>query len=257
MYGFLDEAGNTVLKPRYPNLGVASENLISFMRKNRYGFIDMAGEKVIPASYREVRPFSEGLAGMNYGGQWGYIDANNVTVIKPIYDEVQPFQAGVAAVYHGQKKRWGVIDRVGETVLPFTYKQITRDQQGWMACQKYNEHWEYFDPHGIRLSHRNFENAQPLTDGLAVFNLHQRKNIINIYGIPITYPGYNQVTKAGREVIITETNKLQGLMDRQGNEIIPPIYESVDFIDGYYRVARHGEIGYLYQNGSWLYPLSK
>ncbi|MCB0840501.1 MAG: WG repeat-containing protein, partial [Bacteroidetes bacterium] len=254
IFGYVDKKGNTVLDMRYPDLGIASEDRISFMVERRYGFLDMDGEEVIPPTYQDAGTFSEGLAGVNYFGKWGFIDREGNMIIKPTYEKIRDFTNGVAVVNKGL---WGVIDKAGKTVIPFEYVKINRNNKGWLTCLHVKtENWEYFDSHGIKLSHKSFEGAKPVNDELSSIEHNERKNLINLYGIPITYPGYNDIANAGKEVIIASSKRLLGLIDREGEEILPPIYESIEYIDGLFQVSRYGEIGYLRPDGNWLYPLS-
>ncbi|MDR2774967.1 MAG: WG repeat-containing protein [Tannerella sp.] len=120
----------------------------------KFGFANRQGDVVIPCIYLAVNDFKEGLAVVqDYDTQkFGYINRKNKVVIPFIYDEAGSFSSdrdgspafsGLAYVNIGNtddrrymlftKGKWGLINRMGEEVLPVKYGYIFPLSEG-MAC---------------------------------------------------------------------------------------------------------------------------
>jgi len=125
----------------YDNVYDFSEGLAAVKKDGKIGFIDTDGREVIPCMY-EMRgeggieyinktrdyEFSEGLVAVKLGGKWGYIDRENNMVVDAIYDYALPFYNGYAVVIRA--KKCGIINRLGEEVVPCNYGGITNFHEG-------------------------------------------------------------------------------------------------------------------------------
>lgn len=104
---------------------------IIFQKDGLYGAKNQRGEVFIQPQYVEMQPFSCGLSLVrNYQNQYAYIDVNNKQVI-PFgkYSWCDPqFTCGFSRVmeYHylEEKSKWGIIDTLGNIVVPLEYDKI-------------------------------------------------------------------------------------------------------------------------------------
>jgi hypothetical protein len=120
----------------------------------KYGFADRQGDVVIPCIYLAANDFKERLAAVqdNDTRKFGYINRKNEVVIPFIYDEAGSFSSdrngspafyGLAYVNIGNtddsrymlftEGKWGLINKMGEEVLPVKYGYIYPLNEG-MAC---------------------------------------------------------------------------------------------------------------------------
>jgi hypothetical protein len=68
------------------------------MKSNgKYGFIEQAGTTVIPLKYDDARHFSEGLACVKLNGKWGFIDKTGNEIVPLKYDKAEDFPKDVLA----------------------------------------------------------------------------------------------------------------------------------------------------------------
>ena len=104
---------------------------IIFQEDSLFGAKDQKGKVIIPPQYMEMQLFSCGLSLVrNHQYQYAYIDINNKQVI-PFgkYSWCDPqFTCGFARVmkYHylEEKNQWGIIDTLGNIVVPLKYDKI-------------------------------------------------------------------------------------------------------------------------------------
>ena len=111
---------------------------IIFQEDGLFGVKNQRGEVIIPPQYMEMQPFSCGLSLVrNHQYQYAYIDINNKQVI-PFgkYSWCDPqFTCGFSRVmeYHylEEKNKWGIIDTLGNIVVPLKYDKI------WVIKEEY------------------------------------------------------------------------------------------------------------------------
>ena len=114
------------------------KDYIIFQEDGLFGAKNQRGEVVIPPQYMEMQPFCCGLSLVrNHQYQYAYIDIANRQVI-PFgkYSWCDPqFTCGFSRVmeYHylEEKNLWGIIDTLGNIIVPLKYDKI------WAIKEKY------------------------------------------------------------------------------------------------------------------------
>ena len=111
--------------------GSMDKEYIIFQEDGLFGAKNQRGEVVIQPQYMEMQPFSCGLSLVrNHQYQYAYIDINNKEVIHfGIYSWCDPqFTCGFSRVmeyfYLEEKNKWGIIDTLGNIVVPLIYDKI-------------------------------------------------------------------------------------------------------------------------------------
>ena len=107
------------------------KDYIIYQEDGLFGAKNQRGEVIIPPQYMEMQSFSCGLSLVrNHQYQYAYIDINNKQVI-PFgkYSWCDPqFTCGFSRVmeYHylEEKNKWGIIDTLGNIVVPLRYDKI-------------------------------------------------------------------------------------------------------------------------------------
>ena len=188
--GYIDRAGDTVIKPVYPYpAGSFSEGLASVYVGGHQGYINKAG-RVIIKGFDWVGDFHEGLAFFmdegNPPDRWGYINKTGKVVIKPQFEKVGNFSEGLAPVKIDGK--WGYIDRIGRMVITPQFAEVRSFSEG-LAAVKVGDGplWRldvggdelrrsregggsgfgYIDKTGKMVIRPQFERASDFSDGLA------------------------------------------------------------------------------------------
>ena len=75
-YGYIDQAGDWVIKPQFEVAWFFSDNGLAKVRVNgKWGYIDQAGDLVIKPQFDWADSFSDnGLASVKFNGKYGYIN---------------------------------------------------------------------------------------------------------------------------------------------------------------------------------------
>ncbi len=115
-WGFVSSTGKLIASDLPVPGGYFQEGLVAASKNGKqWGYIDLAGEYVIKPEYEQLAPFSEGLAGVKRGGKWGFIDKKGNIVIKPVYMQVGDFSEGLVSVR--DENGWSFIDKNGKKAL--------------------------------------------------------------------------------------------------------------------------------------------
>ena len=155
MFGYIDETASVKISFELDYDAVGQfQNSFAFVQKNgKYGIISKEGNLIVPVEYDMVFApcitaiksgsitrfdangnklfsfaadsmfcYSEGLIGVITDGKYGFLNENGTLAIVPQYACAMPFCNGYSVAKTGEK--WGIINRSGNTVLPFVYDQI-------------------------------------------------------------------------------------------------------------------------------------
>lgn len=129
LYGYLDKAGNEIIKAKYMvAFNFVNDKALVKIKDKSYGIIDKSGEFITFLDYNLVYDYSEGLmvfSDVDYG-LLGYIDDNGKIIIEPKYKIANGFKDSVAIVseeslYNGP---YGVINKDGEYIYKLEYSDI-------------------------------------------------------------------------------------------------------------------------------------
>ena len=159
-------------------------------------------------------------------------NAKNVKVkliVEPslVFDDFpQDFREGLAIVQKNQK--YGVINKKGNVVIPFTY-----------------------------------DNNTGFSDGLAYINKDGKYGFIDHNGNMIIPPIYDMVHSFSEGLAQVCKDGKWGYIDKNGKEVIPFIYEGGDQFTGFYsnfseglaRVKKGGKYGYIDKSGKEIIPI--
>ena len=142
----------------------STDELYAFFNGRKWGYLDSVGEIRIKPQYEEVCAFFNGLAGVKKRGKWGFIDKQNSAVIPFDYDILKPvhrfkkfydYNRTLFCNYEGElcapvcyKNKWGFIDTLNRTVIPFRYEDICINpnvETSRLFCVKVNNIWGFID----------------------------------------------------------------------------------------------------------------
>ena len=122
-------------------------------------YINENGETVIPGTnliaYSNLgHSFSEGLAVAEVdtaGLKYGYIDMQGKFVIPATFDGLLPFSEGLARAYDADKKKYGYVKRVNNTLkwaIPAMFKEARNFKEGFAAVSLDGTKYGYIDKSG-------------------------------------------------------------------------------------------------------------
>lgn len=167
----------------------AYEGYRAIQKDGKWGFVDAQGRLRIANRYDAVRHFSEGLAPFSLRKKWGFINKEDEIIIHPAYDEASPFHTGFSIIK--LKGFYGLLTKSNEIILPCRYESIVQ-----------------------------------LPSGLFELKNKNLLGLANANGMLIYEPKYTH-QEFVPDYILVERHGKYGVLDRQGFDIIPTMYDYI------------------------------
>lgn len=215
LWGYIDQSGNTVIKPQFTVVSKFGENgMAAVCTLGKWGYINRSGQFVIEPIYEDAHNFGErGFAPVKINGSWGYIDEAGVFVINPQFDSAETFSKnGLALVEIGGK--YGYINRNGVYVIPPQYENARSFGLNGQAAVFAFGKWGMINKKGEYVFNPQFDTLYPFANnGLA----------------------------------LVEQDGAYGYIDRSGKYVIRPVFEEATSFDdnGFALVKQNGKYGYI------------
>jgi hypothetical protein len=96
-----------------------------------------------------------------------------------------------------QDKKWGYIDRTGKLVIPLTFSDAEKFDDGLAAVRDHNtQKWGYIDTAGNFVITPQFDDAMPFDSGCAAVKLNDFWGFINRSGAFTMTPQFDDVTSS-------------------------------------------------------------
>ncbi|MEM6261251.1 MAG: WG repeat-containing protein [Bacteroidota bacterium] len=211
--------------PEAQQLSLIQANRQNF--RDTYGFIDIRGKTVVPCVYQWADDFKNGFSKACITRQ----EPRPATYARGGFAENNgPAEQLLSETL--QLKRYGIINRNGETVLPFIYHEVfqyednvlvVRDQAGGKVRAITME--------GEELIPAWHEHLVYLGDGFFSFRNGQTTGVIHLSNIRhtlITSQEVIEVSYLGKQRFRVKTRRgTQGIMDIYGNWILRPDYAGI------------------------------
>lgn len=197
--------------------------------EGRIYFSTEEGEVLGVRDWQGVMDFFEGFCAVEREGKWGYIDTTGEVVVPIIWDKACLFENGYAKVRQGEK--WGLVDTTGSTVVAPVWDNIFPFTAGWALVVK-DDQYGYINQQGEMLTENMMNDAWRFSNGMAKVRGQDSENghlygYINTEGemiIPAKYKSFYSFEENGT-VRVSYGAGENGIIDKQGNEILEPVWE--------------------------------
>lgn len=246
MYGWINKSGGWQIMPKYfrcndfDEYGMAKvliEKRIttdsSFSSSHKYGYINYKGDYLIQPIFDYLGDFKNNKAVAKLGGT-GYIDRLGNDNISFIYDYASDFNNKIALVQ--RKNFFGYINEIGEEVIPLTF-DVARPFYNNKALVLKNGKYGWINSNGNYVINNDYD---------YVFDFPQN---------PIqTYPNINNssIINDLHDLAIVSKNGFWGAIDSLGKEIIPIIFDYIEWNDNYFFTLSGNEKKYFTKNGKLI-----
>ena len=270
LYGVIDKEGNTIIEPKYYSIDIPNPTKAVFIKSedgkifsaidkkgnslftdydsveaikinsitsnipyektvlkyklgNLYGLIDFEGNKITDNLYNSITniDYKEGTLKVEVNGSFGVINIKGTTLLEPIYDsimadgyyeeETKYENAGfILRIVTDQGYRFGYADKKGKIILDTLYNEISR------------------------ITEIEDKDVYLITSTNGRYGLY--KNNKEVLANEYTEINFD----ANNNLLIVEKDQAKGVIDLEGNNIIPIDYDSI-IIGGKYIDAQKGE----------------
>jgi len=217
-----------------------------------WGLINAQGRELIaPGAYAGLSRASEGvLAALPHlQTEWIYVDTLNHRIINAVFTAVSPFQSGYALVNENK-----IISRRGFQRLP-PGLDIKFQAEGIFGMESFRG--AYFgNAAAENLFGRYFEDVKPFENGIGKVKKQGKWGAVNRRGVALVRPKFNFVHPQRDGNLIVRPPNLFGLVDKSGKTLVPPDYDSIEWLEGnVFKLELGEQVGYLRRNGQWMWPM--
>ena len=268
--GFIDKAGKIVVPLKY-DIADRFFDGVAYVYKQKVGcgYVNAAGKEVIPLQYADGWAFEQGAAPVKKNNKWGFINKKNKPLTSFVYDDAQPFEGGYSVVTKGGKK--GFVNPQGKEIVPLIYENAERFSEGLAAVKKEGK-WGYIDTTGKVVIPFAYSHAGGFEEGMAYVSIYEDTFVIDKKGNCVSNceqlaKDNTQKSKGGwqsRYEFVGETTDdftvvgnggLQGLVNKQGKEVIPTKFTEVAVVFNHVFVALDRKYGMFDLKGKEVIPV--
>jgi len=228
---FAAKSGETVLEVP-DNAWQVGGGLIAFMRNQRMGFMDQVGQVIIQPSYHRVvywtnQQFNERITAVSIGSdvnerKYGFIDRNGETVLDFQFEWAEQFFDGFALVVKDGK--YGYVNTASEVAIPLQFDEAYHFSEG-LAAVKVVDRWGFIDTHGrivIAPQYLNRMWGSPIifSEGLAAVRTESGTGFINKANEMIVSAVYHSADDfSGELALVRRFNRTTAYVNRQGEAV--------------------------------------
>ena len=280
-WGFIDEKGTVVIKPKYDDARDFQNSLAVVNFKGRWGCINNNGDVVVDFKYRQLFDFSENRSfAQDFNNNWLLIDQFSNTTAQLEYDAFKSFNNGYAPV--SKNTHWGIIDKNGHLLVPLVYQSIIPfDSTHFIAKEngkygiisfnndklidfkydkiysikngiiraKLNSDYCFFRIKDMHVS-GSFKEAWDYEYHHTIVNKGGKFHLMDDSFLFIKELDFKRIEFAGEMKWKYKENGMWGLLNTKGEVLTVPQFEIINnFNSGFASIYLNGEWGYIDSNG--------
>jgi len=268
--GFIDKTGKIVVPIKYDSVDRFFDGMaLVYKRDAGCGYVNTTGKEVIPLQYADGWAFEQGTVPVKKNDKWGFINKKNKPLTSFVYDDAQPFEEGLSVVTKDDKK--GFVNPQGKEIVPLVYENAEKFSEGLAAVKKEGK-WGYIDTTGKVVIPFAYSHAGGFEEGTAYVSIYETNFAIDKTGNCVS--GCEQLEKdkaqkpqkgwQSRYEFVGETTDdftvvgnggLQGLVNKQGKEVIPTKFTEVAVVFNHAFVALDRKFGMFDLKGKEVIPV--
>ena len=237
--GVINEFGREIIPPNYEDIKVLDSTLFAVMQAKDWMVVNLAEKVVLEKGYERVQIWSKRFLGYRQDGKWGVRTINGDSILPPTYEDLSYLSNGY---FQSEKKgKLGLIRENGVEILPPEYDQIHAIGDSLFLCRQ-NHNWGGVNQEGKWLFPVAYQHYNKISDQF--YRLHKDGNIF-AYSVAsealITDGHYDDFYPFSRNKILCKKDRLLGLLNATGDEILPPSYNEIQ---------PYGETAYRFRRGN-------
>ncbi|CAN5558343.1 hypothetical protein BH23BAC1_BH23BAC1_21600 [soil metagenome] len=208
-------------------------------QNQKKGLADERGTLVIPARYDDlgwtqgVPRVIDNVIGYKENNSWGIINIKNSRVTAPLFLQVLPYGQNLIITSQkikGKGNSFGVINTKGKSIIPFNYSSITGCEGGFIAGISKDKQIKYglIDPKNNVIISINYKSIKSLSNQrYAATNGEGKVALYDDRGMQLMGFELDSIGEFKNNRAYIFKNGKQGMIDKEGNVIIPPSYKKI------------------------------
>ena len=246
-YGSIDKTGKEIIKLQYDGMKIFPNGSAIVMLGNKMGFIDSSGQTVVDfGKYDVMETFlcvKENIHVKN-NGKHGALDMGGNELLPCIYDYISGNQDsyGEDCFFYltaQSNDLYGIFDTKGNQIAPVEYEKI-KMQNGYVVAMK-DGCCAMFDKEMNLILPFDYSDIAPQKDADIIDVKKGSWGIADFKGNLLIAPKYEGIWWKESAVHVTEYGypyDVKGLLDHNGNRLIPSAYHELSHLGGSLYIAQ-------------------
>ena len=261
VYGLINKNGEFIIQPQYQELSEANDDKYMAVRNDNSGYLHKNGDSLTGFIFDLAGDFKNGYAIINKAEKYGLINTNGHYSIEPKYAELV-FIGNELLKALSENEAWGILNVMGDTILPFSYDAIGEfhEQKALVAkkekCGFVNEQGTIMIP--LKYSYSSFMLSNvKFHNGFALLKQKLKSVLIDTTGKTISFSGVEDYSRPSEGFVPIRKNKKWGYADINGKIRIPCTFESAEpFNNGFAIISQSKQEGIIDTSGIiFIFPL--
>ena len=251
--GVINEFGREIIAPNYEDIKVLDSTLFAVMQAKDWMVINLAEKVVLEKGYERVQIWSNKFLGYRQNGKWGVRTVNGDPILPATYEDLSYLPNGYFQSESSGKL--GLIREDGVEILPPEYHQIHTVGDSLFLCRQ-NRNWGGVNREGKWLFPVAYQHYNKISDQFYRL-LKDGKTFAYSVGSEavITDGGYDDFYPFSKDEILCKKDRLLGLLNKTGEEVLPPSYNEIQpFGETAYRFRRGNNWGIISEEQEVVVP---
>ena len=269
-YGVIDKEGNLIIQPNYVSIDIPNPTMPVFIKSEdgqNYSAIDNNGNDIL-TDYEDVEaisinnissniPYEKSVLKYKQNGLYGLIDFEGNKITDNIYNSITNIDYKEGNLKVEQNGQYGVINIKGTTIIQPEYDSIIADgyydeetkydNAGFILRIKTDDGYKfgYANRNGKILLEPLYNEISRITeiigDDIYLITANNGRYGVIKNGKEILKNEYTEINfDSNNNLLIVKRDKSQGVVDLEGNNIVPIDYDNI-IIGGKYINAQKGD----------------
>lgn len=259
-FGAINTKNNKLIFEEKFDYIVSSKNYLIVKNNNKFGVLTKTGKEVIPLKYDGITELNKDLFKIKIDNKYALLNKNNL-IISNYYDEMEDIEHGILRIV--SNKKMGILGIDGKEIVNPHYKYIDKFTEDTTTMITNDNKLKFIKITGETLDIGKYENYPIIQDGVAIVLQNNKYGIIDKNGkeiIPLKYENIRKLSTfryaatLNRENFLIDIKKMKisnlkdkipytevneiitvlengkyGFLNKEGEEIISPMYDEVGY----------------------------
>lgn len=251
-WGVMNKQGETVIAPKYNTIHHCGSHFI-VKKDDLFGVLDRQGQEVVESLYTDIDCYDDFVIASyrrNIQDSFTkliYLESSQAYPYK--VDSLRPMEDGYAAVMvykpdeHNVLQPFAsVVDKAGKVTLIMQQKyNLHNIGKGLFTYNDQQKGRILVNHQGRVISQGKYDYFDPVVDGYVPVRKNGVWGVIDTEGNEVLPPIYKKLTVLGDDLFMVK--KGMGLINKQGKDVVVPSYDGISFLsDGFIKVTMNSTV---------------
>lgn len=211
------------------------KNLLKVKKDEKYGLIDLLGNEVLPIEYDNISTLKgvENSILVQKDGKYGLVNSEGSIIIEANYKEIKSIEEDYKKGYItiDENNKYGVIDYNKKQLLPNEYEEIKQVYGQNLFVIKESDKEKLIDSEKNVVLEKGFDEIKQIlqySEGI-IFTDSKKYGVMNLNGDEIIPAEYEEIKEAKDSIFIAKKDGKYGIIDKEKNTKVEFNYSNITY----------------------------